>query len=122
MRQADELAARFGSLTLDRLLSSPAVRCRQTLAPLSRQSGLPIEDAAELTEGAPLAGALDLVRSLTATTALCGHGDLIPEIVEALAAEGMSIDHPPRCQKAAVWTLEVRDGTFVAGRHTPPPG
>lgn len=120
-RQAGELADRFAPLAIDRLLSSPAVRCRQTLEPLAERIEATIEDTGELAEGEPLGPAITLLAGLTTDTALSAHGDLIPQIVEHLAAEGMSLDDPPVCQKAAAWTLERHNGRFVVGRYTPPP-
>ena len=38
--QADTLARRLREISIDRLVSSPLQRCRQTLAPLAEESGL----------------------------------------------------------------------------------
>lgn len=119
--QAEALAAALKTAGIDRVLSSPAVRCRQTVAPLARTLGTAVEDDVVLAEGGPLAPLLDLLHGLDGDTALCAHGDLIPEVLEHLAADGMPVDAPIRAQKASVWRLERRDGRFVEGRYTPPP-
>ena len=54
LRQAAALADQCADLGLGRLLSSPAVRCRQTVEPLAERIGLPVEPATELAEGAAL--------------------------------------------------------------------
>jgi 8-oxo-dGTP diphosphatase len=120
-RQADGLADRLAPLAIDRLVSSPAVRCRQTLEPLAERIGTTVENAEEMAEGAPTAPALALLATLTTDTAVSAHGDLIPRIVEHLAAGGLLLEDPQPCQKAGTWTLERHDGRFVVGRYTPPP-
>lgn len=49
-RQAANLAGRLKDITIDRLISSPLERCRQTLAPLAGELGLTIETDDRLLE------------------------------------------------------------------------
>ena len=60
-RQAEALVRSFKGLRFDRIVSSPAVRCEQTVRPLALDRGLRIEPAEELAEGAPLEGLLLLI-------------------------------------------------------------
>jgi exopolyphosphatase/guanosine-5'-triphosphate,3'-diphosphate pyrophosphatase len=91
-----------------RLISSPAVRCVQTLEPLARATGLHIEKDARLAEGASLDAAALLVASLGSEPAvLCGHGDLLPALIASLDAEGVD----PReidCEKGSFWRIESK--------------
>lgn len=41
--QARQMVERLSSVTLDRLVSSPLQRCRETIAPLAEATGLPVE-------------------------------------------------------------------------------
>jgi len=59
-----------------RALSSPYVRCTQTVAPL----GLDIEPDERLAEGAPLHATLDLLAELE-DAVVCTHGDVIENIL-----------------------------------------
>jgi 8-oxo-dGTP diphosphatase len=59
-RQADGIADQLADAGIHRLLSSPALRCVQTLQPLAERLGLPVEDDARLEEGARLRDALAL--------------------------------------------------------------
>ena len=60
-----------------RVLSSPAVRCVQTVEPVSRSRGLDIEVREELSEEQQGEAGAALVRSLGGEqTALCVHGGL----------------------------------------------
>lgn len=48
--QAQAVATRLSSITLDALISSPMDRCRQTVAPLAAASGLPVRVEPRLAE------------------------------------------------------------------------
>ena len=119
--QAEILADRLAPVGIGRLLTSPALRCQQTLEPLADRTGLPLEDAPALTEGEPLAPAVELLNGLSVNSALCAHGDLIPMMLDYLASVGAQLDSPPSCQKAGDWTLVREKGRFVTARYTPAP-
>jgi phosphohistidine phosphatase SixA len=59
-----------------RVLSSPYVRCLQTVAPL----GLEIVPDDRLAEGAPAEATLNLLRTVEDAVA-CTHGDVIEAVV-----------------------------------------
>ena len=91
-RQAKALVSVLSTNVIERILSSPAIRCVGTVRPLADQRGLPIEPRDELLEGAPLAGLLVLLDELRAIPpVLCGHGDLIPAVIEHFEARGALI-------------------------------
>ncbi len=94
-RQAEGLVDLLADRPVRRVLSSPYVRCVQTVAPLAEKLGLPVEETAALGEGASAAEAVSLLRDLAGTTAVvCTHGDLIPPVLDTLAAtEGLPL--PP---------------------------
>ena len=122
-RQAKALTTQFEAQPFSRLLSSPYVRCVQTLEPLAETRGLPLETADELSEGAPVNAALALIISTAADgpAALCTHGDVMKLAVEGLIAAGIPIDGPLEYKKGATWILEV-DGSAVArARYLPAP-
>lgn len=122
-RQAEALVEVIGR-PLSRLVSSPYVRCVQTLEPLAAAQGLALETADELSEGAPIEGALTLMRSLAADSgaaALCTHGDVMTLAVEELLASGLPLAGPLKFEKGSTWILEIGDGAFVRGRYVPPP-
>ena len=54
---------------------------------------------------------------------LCSHGDVIPEVVQALVRRGMDVHGLADWRKASTWELE-RDGEgrLVRARAVPPPG
>jgi phosphohistidine phosphatase SixA len=59
-----------------RAVSSPYLRCTQTVAPL----GLDIEPDGRLAEGAPLSATLELLAELDNAVA-CTHGDVIENVL-----------------------------------------
>ena len=58
-RQARLLIDLLHDATVDRVLSSPYVRCMETVVPIAGVRGLPVEPVEALAEGAPLDEALD---------------------------------------------------------------
>ena len=101
-RQSADLVALLRPLGLRRILSSPYVRCVQTVEPLAAALGLEVELDERLEEGKGGAAA-ELLRE--DGVVCCTHGD----IVEALVDRGL--------KKAAAAVLE--DGAVV--RKIPAP-
>ena len=121
--EAKALPALYEGQPFTRLLTSPYVRCVQTLEPLAQALDLPLELAEELGEGAPVGEALELMLSLAhdGPAAVCTHADVMMDAVEELIAAGVRLDGPLEFKKAATWILEVEDRMFTSGRYLPPP-
>ncbi len=120
-RQAEALVRSFKGLRFDRIVSSPAVRCEQTVRPLALDRGLRIEPAEELAEGAPLDGLLQLIAELGEQSVVaCAHGDLIPAAIEHLRGLGVPTDDG-QSKKGSTWILEREGGAVVRARYLPPP-
>ena len=122
-REALGLAERLASEPLGRLVSSPFVRCVQTLEPLALAVDRPIETTELLAEGAADAPAATLLLSLADehTVACCTHGDVVYEIVRSVAERGLELDGPADAPVASTWILDVAEGTFTGGRFVAPP-
>jgi 8-oxo-dGTP diphosphatase len=120
-RQAVALVRRLEAWAPARVLSSPYVRCVQTVQPLADDLGVKVEEVDELAEGAGRA-AVDLVRSLTdQPIAVCTHGDVIPEVLIPLADEfRLDLGPAPHQAKGSTWVLETGKGVFVSARYLPP--
>ena len=105
-----------------RLLASPFTRCIQTLEPLAERLGLEVEADTRLAEGAGADGALELADELTGGPAvLCSHGDVIPDLLEALLRDGVKLRDELRWHKASTWVLTRDGGRLAKGRYVPPP-
>jgi 8-oxo-dGTP diphosphatase len=75
--QASRLTELLSDYEIARVLSSPAVRCVQTVEPLARSRGLDIEVREELSEEQQGEAGAELVRALIGEqAALCVHGGL----------------------------------------------
>lgn len=121
-RQAAGLVAQLADVGITRLVASPFLRCVQTLEPLGERLGVTVEVDGRLAEGTGFAGALAVADELRdAPAAICSHGDVIPDVLEALLRRGLKVKDEPRWQKASTWIL-TRDGDgFSKGRYLPPP-
>jgi len=108
-RQADAVADRLANQVAGPLLSSPFLRCRQTLEPLARRIGLEVMDDVRLSEGQPFEPALELLESAPDGSVLCVHGDLLPELIGALVRRGAVLATAPDWRKAVVWELADTD-------------
>lgn len=120
--QAEGLDALLGSLEIDRALSSPYVRCVQTVRPLAIARRITVEEKDELAEGAPTRAAIELLRSTGGGVVACSHGELIPAVVTSLADRGIELSGPLSWKKGSTWVLERDGGLFTAARYLPPPG
>ncbi len=122
--QARTIADLLYRRPVGRGLSSPALRCRQTVGPLGDRLGLHLELHDALAEGTSGERALELVDALAAGGAdavVCSHGDVIPEVIDRLAGRGVLVHGPRACAKGSTWDLEVLDGVIVAARYVPLP-
>jgi 8-oxo-dGTP diphosphatase len=120
-RQAEALVRAFHGLEVGRVLSSPSVRCEQTVRPLALDRGLPLELTEALAEGAPLEGLLEIVADLDDVALVaCAHGDLIPATIDHLRGRGVPADDGDT-KKGSTWLLERERGTIVRARYLPPP-
>jgi len=119
--QAQALIRQFAGEGIERVISSPYVRCTQTVQPLAHHLRIPLELDDSLEEGAGKA-ARDLVKSLVGSNAvLCSHGDVIPSLLDWMARRDMRLLSATDCKKGSTWEVEVRAGAFDSARYLPPP-
>jgi phosphohistidine phosphatase SixA len=85
-RQAAALREELLARGVTRALSSPYVRCTQTVAPL----GLNIEPDERLAEGADLRDTLEILRDADGAVA-CTHGDVIENVLGFSIKKGAGV-------------------------------
>jgi phosphohistidine phosphatase SixA len=120
-RQALALGDSLADAGITRIVSSPFVRCRQTVAPLGDRLRLTVEVSDALAEGAPQSDSLRLVeKHLDMSVALCSHGDVLGKLLNHFAHGGATLDND-RLEKASVWVLDVVDSDVRTARYLPPP-
>ena len=106
-RQAERIADALADVGATRIVSSPFVRCRQTLDPLAQRLRLPLELSDALAEGASLTDTLRLSRRWPAETAvLCTHGDVVGNVIDHLARHRRADRRRP-----------PREGLHLGARH-----
>ena len=121
--QAEAIGTALAGRPIERILSSPAARCVDTVVPLGRALGLPVETADELAEGSHIADAFELLRSLAEAegdSVLCSHGDVIPGLLWVLAQYGLDIPELGRCKKGSIWELQVSNGRVAGASYRHP--
>lgn len=119
--QARIIAARLAPLHPVRLVSSPYLRCRQTLEPLGELLSVPVEPTEALREGVDTDVALAFLEGLADGTVACSHGDVIPAVLKRLEWHGLDIVDWPDTRKGSVCRLERHEGRFVRAHFSPPP-
>lgn len=121
--QAGALVDALGSYPVTRVLTSPYVRCVQTVEPLAHALGVAVEESPELGEGTGSRPTLELMRRLAGTTAvLCTHGDVMDDVLKALKEEaGLALPGDSPCAKGGTWVLEGDGFPFRSAHYLPPP-
>lgn len=123
MRQAEGLADELADLGIARILSSPYVRCVQTVEPLARRLGVEIETHDALAEGAGRRQIASLLAEVAGTTAvLCSHGDVIPTALDVLASTGVRFNSRFDCKKGSTWAVAHDGSRFTEADYLEPPG
>ena len=119
--QAERLTTVVGDLVVGRILSSPYVRCMQTIEPLAEKFEIEIQSSEVFAEGADADAAYQALLELDAFDGVaCSHGDLIPRLHRRLVADGMDTDGPLIDQKGSMWIIEMRNSRPFMGRYVPP--
>ena len=111
VKQAKGLAKTLAKLGATRLVSSPSLRCVQSLEPAAKRLGLPLEEREELAEGAGAEQVLALLEELgSSVPALSTHGDVIADL----------IGWDKKSKKGSIWVLELDGGEVRAESYLPP--
>lgn len=123
LAQAARIRDHLDDTGIKQILSSPARRCVETVHPLATELGLTVEVESALWEGRGVAPAMALLERLAVTdhaVALCSHGDVIPMMLDTLAAGGVAL-RGVGCAKGSIWRLDIADGQVIGGSYTPTP-
>src|SRR6266540_2687066 len=108
-REARGLVALLAGYSVDKIVSSPALRCAQTVQPLAEQRGLVVRTEVAL-----------LLDSSGANVVMCTHGELIRPLLGRLLEFGAPLGDELTWPKGSVWALEAVDGTITRATYLPP--
>lgn len=118
-RQAAELAGLLPAYAPVRVLSAPALRCVQTVAPLAEVLAVGVRVEPRFGEDGYADDPEAAVQALLAlaaqegTSVVASQGGAMPGMVEALADRAGLVLGTSRVRKGAVWALTFRDGILV---------
>jgi phosphohistidine phosphatase SixA len=101
-QQAQELAERLDGAPIARIVSSPWLRCQQTVLPLAEARQLRIDSESGLGQIASVDRAIRRVAEAVGPTVVCSHPDLVYAIIERLRTSGRRVR--PLCGVA--WTTD----------------
>jgi broad specificity phosphatase PhoE len=119
--EAAGLVVRLEDYPISRVLSSPTLRCSQTVDPLARDRWLPVDHQEALGVDADLAGILALLENpRLADAVLCTHGEVIGQVLTWLVADGWVVDQPLAWPKGSTWLLHGANGRPAHARYLPP--
>jgi 8-oxo-dGTP diphosphatase len=120
--QAKAIAERIAPLGPSVLLTSPYLRCQQTLEPLGELCGLAVQHDVRLEEESPLELSLAAIEDAPDNAVLCSHGDVIPDFINGLIRRGMVINNSsPDPRKASTFVLHHVNGLFTHAEYWEPP-
>jgi phosphohistidine phosphatase SixA len=104
------LLAALAEHAIERVVTSPHVRCLQTVEPIAQQRGLHVECREALAPGTSREDVLRLLEELPESSLVCTHREVFERLFHGRI----------RCEKGGVWTVEVRDGHVVPIEYLPP--
>ena len=122
VRQAELLVDRLAAFSIARIVSSPVVRCVDTVVPLGKHRGLAVETADTLVEGSDADDVLEyLAQCSSQHTVICSHGDVIGDVLTRLVEQGLAVESDLRWEKGSTWVLDFDGESFLYGRYLAPP-
>lgn len=113
-RQALWLVDQLRGRGVTRLVSSPYLRCTQSLDPLASALGMRVERAKGLVEGGEAGPCLELLARPGVVA--CTHGDIVEGVLADFTRRGIPIDGGNGTPKGGLWIVGTRRVTLI-----PPP-
>ena len=119
LRQAGRLVELLAGERVTAVISSPYLRCVQTVEPLAEARALKVQQRLELGEGQGLDGAMTfLADERLDHVVLATHGDVVWELVEEMVRRHVIEAGDGGWDKGAMWTIAVDGDVIAGGRYT----
>jgi 8-oxo-dGTP diphosphatase len=116
--QARALVGLLGEYRPQRILSSPYVRCCETVQPTAESLGLPVESIDELAEDHGAEAVRLMERMAGESAVLCSHGDVAQVVLDTFG--GPDGTRSKRLQKGEVWVVQsAGDRLAIVARLRP---
>ncbi|HEY1454862.1 MAG TPA: phosphoglycerate mutase family protein [Candidatus Dormibacteraeota bacterium] len=121
-KQAQDLVSVLAPFPVSAVISSPFLRCLQTVEPLARAHEVEVETAESLAEGHGLAGAMRYMGDPKLDHAvLSTHGDIVWELVEELVKRHVIKPGEGGFEKGSTWVVVLENGAPVRARFIAAP-
>ena len=121
-KQAEQLVNVLEPYPIRSVVSSPYMRCLETVEPIARARQMHVNSSATLAEGRGLAGLNEfLLEPGLDQVVLSTHGDIVWELVEYLVNRRLIRPGDGGFEKGSTWVLEVGDGEVVKAHFLPAP-
>ena len=119
--QVEDLTSRLLRTPLNAIISSPFLRCEQTVHTLGIRLGLDIKKSKKLLREATPDDVLALIAKYKSRrVVLCTHGETIGPLIERLAADpDVDLKGPIEWPKGSTWVLTTKRGKVTAARFVP---
>jgi broad specificity phosphatase PhoE len=121
-REAAGLVPQYRDRPVATILSSPSLRCQQTVQPLAEQRHLPVGLEGRLDVDAKAEDAAALLHPDLDDVVLCTHGELIGQLLGLLRARGAPIDQDAQWPKGSTWLLRLNGDRVAEATYLPPWG
>ena len=126
-RQVKRLSANFLPYALAEIHSSDAIRCLETVAPLSEITGVATVVAQDLSEygyAKDKEMAYRYIQDLLERqlpTLICSHNPVIPKLVKKLIGKKNFKEFDEKLEPSEAWILHIRKGKIIAVDLLPAP-
>lgn len=120
--QVASLTTRLVRTPITDVISSPSLRCEQSVGPLAARLGLHVKSVGALRRESPPDKVIRLIRKQRGKrTVMCSHGETIGPLIQRLA-EDPNVDFrgPLEWPKGSIWVLTTRRKRIVKARYVPP--
>lgn len=98
------------------IVTSPAVRCKETVLPIVNQTGQAAETSKLLKEFTDLDTIYEYLSTVgSGSIVMCSHKDWIGPLIKDLTARGVKLRGKRRWPKASIWVLDLVDGKVTSG-------
>lgn len=125
-RQSEMLVPMLAPFHPERIYSAEPDRCQATVAPLADELGLLVDvderfgDKGWLHDMVGAQKAFMDVVAQGGVSVICGQGDVIPNMLAWLSANGrLPIDEEIKSKKGSVWVLSFNDGKLTGADYLP---
>ena len=121
-QQAITIGEEWAFETPTAVYSSPRLRCMETVQHLADCFELPVVIDDRLEEGTPFEVLLPVLEEAAEGTVWSSHGDVIPDVINAMLRRGMEISGSAGAlRKGAMFVVHRENGRFVRAEYVDAP-